>query len=80
LEKSSNGPSNSFQTVIKSVVSQQIKRFYGFDRFRIDLAERALLCEGEFVPPTQKAFEVLLALVERRGGIVSWIGSILRCG
>lgn len=52
-------------------MSIQTKRFYEFDRFRIDLAERALLCEGEFVPLTQKAFEVLLALVERRGGIVS---------
>jgi Tol biopolymer transport system component/DNA-binding winged helix-turn-helix (wHTH) protein len=52
-------------------MSQQIKRFYEFDRFRIDLTERALLCEGQFVPLTQKAFEVLLALVERHGGIVS---------
>ena len=52
-------------------MSQQTKRFYEFDRYRIDLAERALLCEGEFVPLTQKAFEVLLALVERRGGLVS---------
>ncbi len=52
-------------------MSQQTKRFYEFDRFRIDLTERALLCEGEFVPLTQKAFEVLLALVERRGSIVS---------
>jgi eukaryotic-like serine/threonine-protein kinase len=52
-------------------MSQQTKRFYEFDRFRIDLSERALLCEGEFVPLTQKAFEVLLALVERRGGLVS---------
>ena len=52
-------------------MSQQIKRFYEFDRFRIDLTERALLCEGQFVPLTQKAFEVLLALVEGRGGIVS---------
>jgi DNA-binding response OmpR family regulator len=59
------------QTVFKSVMSQQIKRFYEFDRFRIDLTERALLCDGEFVPLTQKAFEVLLALVERRGRIVS---------
>jgi len=52
-------------------MSQQIKRFYEFDNFRIDLTERALLREGEFVSLTQKAFEVLLALVEGRGGIVS---------
>ena len=48
-------------------MSQQIKRFYEFDRFRIDLTKRALLCEGEFVQLNYKAFEVLLALVERRG-------------
>lgn len=45
-------------------MSQQIKRFYEFNRFRIDLTERALLCEGEFAPLTQKAFEVPLALAE----------------
>jgi Tol biopolymer transport system component/DNA-binding winged helix-turn-helix (wHTH) protein len=52
-------------------MSRQTKRFYEFDRFRIDLTERSLLCDGEFVPLTQKAFEVLLALLERRGVIVS---------
>ncbi|MGE0129537.1 MAG: winged helix-turn-helix domain-containing protein [Blastocatellales bacterium] len=52
-------------------MTQQIKRFYEFDRFRIDVTERVLMSEGEIVPLTQKAFEVLLALVNRRGGIVS---------
>ncbi|MGH9831705.1 MAG: winged helix-turn-helix domain-containing protein [Blastocatellia bacterium] len=52
-------------------MSQETKRFYEFDRFRIDLTERVLLCEGEMTPLTQKAFEVLLALIERRGRIVS---------
>jgi DNA-binding winged helix-turn-helix (wHTH) protein len=52
-------------------MSQETKRFYEFDRFRIDLTERVLLCEGEMAPLTQKAFEVLLALIERRGRIVS---------
>jgi DNA-binding response OmpR family regulator len=52
-------------------MSQQTKRFYEFDRFRIDLSERAPLSEGEFVPLTQKAIEVLMALVERRGGRLS---------
>jgi DNA-binding winged helix-turn-helix (wHTH) protein/dipeptidyl aminopeptidase/acylaminoacyl peptidase len=52
-------------------MSQQTKRFYEFDRFRIDVTERVLICEGELLPLTQKAFEVLVALVERRGGIVS---------
>ncbi len=52
-------------------MSPQTKRFYEFDRFRIDLTERVLTRDGEIVPLTQKAFEVLLALLERRGGIVS---------
>lgn len=47
------------------------KHFYEFDRFRIDLTERLLLSDGEVVPLTQKAFEVLLALVERNEQIVS---------
>jgi Tol biopolymer transport system component/DNA-binding winged helix-turn-helix (wHTH) protein len=71
LEKVFKRPSNISQTMIKSVMSRPTKRFYEFDCYRIDLTERSLLREGELVPLTQKAFEVLLALVERRGGIVS---------
>ena len=41
-----------------------------FDRFRIDLDERVLLRDGEVMPLTQKAFDVLLVLVERSGHIV----------
>ncbi len=52
-------------------MSQETKRFYEFDRFRIDLTERARLRQGEMAPLTQKAFEVLLALIKRRGRIVS---------
>lgn len=44
--------------------------FYQFDRYRIDMNERLLLCEGETVPLAQKSFDVLLALVERNGQIV----------
>jgi DNA-binding winged helix-turn-helix (wHTH) protein len=50
-------------------MSQQIKRSYEFDRFRIDLEERVLTGEGAFAPLTQKAFDVLFVLVERRGTI-----------
>ncbi|HKQ74731.1 MAG TPA: winged helix-turn-helix domain-containing protein [Blastocatellia bacterium] len=51
-------------------MSRQIKRFYEFDRFRIDLTERVLISDGAFAPLTQKAFDVLLVLVEGRGAIV----------
>lgn len=47
------------------------KHFYDFDRFRIDANERVLMADGEIVTLTQKAFDVLMVLVERRGQIVS---------
>ena len=46
-------------------------RSYEFGRFRVDAAERALLYDGSEVALTQKAFDVLLALVERGGHVVS---------
>lgn len=54
---------------------QQIKHFYEFGRFRLDVTKRVLLRGddggGEVVPLTQKAVEVLLALVEQGGRIVA---------
>lgn len=52
-------------------MSNSGKHFYDFDRFRIDATERLLLSDGEIVTLTQKAFDVLMVLVERRGQIVS---------
>src|SRR5262244_1968300 len=47
------------------------KHFYNFDRFSIDTGERLLLRDGELVALTQKAFDVLITLVERRDRIVT---------
>jgi DNA-binding winged helix-turn-helix (wHTH) protein len=47
------------------------KHFYDFGRFRIDAGDRVLLRDGEIVPMTQKAFDVLFILVERRDRIVT---------
>jgi eukaryotic-like serine/threonine-protein kinase len=47
------------------------KRFYDFDRFRLDVEDRVLLRNGEILPLTQKAFDVLLILVERNGRVVT---------
>lgn len=44
---------------------------YDFSPFRLDPAERVLLRDGELVPLTPKAFETLLALVERGGHVVT---------
>ena len=49
---------------------QQIKHFYEFGPFRLDVGERILMCEDRVVPLTPKAFETLLALVENSGRIV----------
>lgn len=51
-------------------MSQSENRFYEFGQFRIDLQSRVLLRNSEIVPLTPKAFDTLLALVERRGELV----------
>jgi Tol biopolymer transport system component/DNA-binding winged helix-turn-helix (wHTH) protein len=50
-------------------MSQQ--RFYDFDGFRLDAEDKVLLRDGEILPLTQKAFDVLLILVERNGRVVT---------
>jgi DNA-binding winged helix-turn-helix (wHTH) protein/Flp pilus assembly protein TadD len=44
--------------------------FYEFGPFRLDLAERVLLRDGRPLTLTPKAFDLLLALVERRGHVI----------
>jgi len=47
------------------------RTIYGFDEFRIDTQKRRLGREGEVIPLTSKAFDLLLALVESGGREVS---------
>ena len=49
---------------------QQVKRSYEFGRFRVDGKERLLLRDGEIVPLTPKAFDLLLALLENSGHLL----------
>ncbi len=51
-------------------MSRLTKHFYEFGPFRLDVKERLLLREGETVPLTPKAFDMLLALVENSGHLV----------
>src|ERR671919_528856 len=44
---------------------------YEFGRFRLKIAERVLLREGELVPLTPKVFDILVTLVEHGGQVVS---------
>src|SRR6476659_6043472 len=52
-------------------MGQQDNRSYEFGRFRLNVAERVLLREGELVPLTPKVFDILLVLVENSGQVVS---------
>ncbi|MGH9873255.1 MAG: winged helix-turn-helix domain-containing protein [Pyrinomonadaceae bacterium] len=64
------------------------KQIFEFGPFRLDSAERVLLRDGQPVPLTLKAFEVLLLLVESSGHIVEkdelmnrvWAGSFVEEG
>ena len=49
---------------------QEIKQFYEFGEFRIDVTKRRLLRAGEIVPLTPKAFDVLLVLAEQSGRMI----------
>ena len=51
-------------------MSLQTKHIYEFGPFRLDEAEHLLLRDGEAVPLTPKAFDLLLALVERHGHLL----------
>jgi len=51
-------------------MSLQTKHIYEFGPFRLDAAEHLLLRDGESVPLTPKAFDLLLALVERHGHLL----------
>src|SRR5215831_7609243 len=53
-----------------AAMSLQTKHIYEFGPFRLDAAEHLLLRDGEAVPLTPKAFDLLLALVERHGHLL----------
>jgi Tol biopolymer transport system component/DNA-binding winged helix-turn-helix (wHTH) protein len=52
------------------VMSQQTNGIYEFGSFRLDAQERLLQCDGATISLTPKAFDLLLALVERHGRLV----------
>jgi DNA-binding winged helix-turn-helix (wHTH) protein len=51
-------------------MSLQTKHICEFGPFRLDAAEHLLLRDGEPVPLTPKAFDLLVALVERHGHLL----------
>ena len=52
-------------------MGQQDSHSYDFGRFRLKVAERVLLREGELVPLTPKVFDILVTLVENGGQVVA---------
>jgi DNA-binding winged helix-turn-helix (wHTH) protein len=52
------------------VKTEQSKLFYEFGPFRLDTTERLLWREGEIMPLTPKAFDTLVALIEKSGRLV----------
>ena len=52
-------------------MGQQDSHSYEFGRFRLKVAERVLLREGELVPLTPKVFDILVTLVENGGQVVA---------
>jgi Tol biopolymer transport system component/DNA-binding winged helix-turn-helix (wHTH) protein len=52
-------------------MSQQADHLYEFGPFRLDAEERLLARDGAAVPLTPKAFDLLRALVERHGHLVT---------
>jgi DNA-binding winged helix-turn-helix (wHTH) protein/TolB-like protein/Tfp pilus assembly protein PilF len=52
-------------------MGQQDNHSYEFGRFRLKVAERVLLREGELVPLTPKVFDILVILVEHGGQVVA---------
>jgi DNA-binding winged helix-turn-helix (wHTH) protein/TolB-like protein/Tfp pilus assembly protein PilF len=52
-------------------MGQQDNHSYEFGRFRLKVAERVLLREGELVPLTPKVFDILVTLIEHGGQVVS---------
>jgi len=49
---------------------EQVGHFYEFDSFRLDAIKRLMWRDGTPAPLTPKAFDLLLALVQRHGAVV----------
>src|SRR5688572_1236087 len=51
-------------------MSRRVGSLFTFGAFRLDEAERRLMCDGRVVPLPPKVFETLLLLVQRSGHVV----------
>jgi DNA-binding winged helix-turn-helix (wHTH) protein/Tol biopolymer transport system component len=51
-------------------MSPEISEFYEFANFRLDLAQKLLLCDGKPVPLTPKVYDTLELLLENRSRLI----------
>lgn len=70
LKEFSKPPTSETEQPSETVQPSQ-DQIYEFNRFRLSLPNRELSCDGEPVALTPKAFETLVALIERPRRIVS---------
>lgn len=68
--RSPKNDSNYFQFFLTTMSVEQSIQFYEFGPFRLDASKRLLWREGKQVSLAPKAFETLLALIERRGQLL----------
>ena len=52
-------------------MTKDVRHFYEFGPFRVDVVNRLLLRDGEPLPVTPKAVETLLALIDKSGEVLS---------
>ena len=52
-------------------MGEHLQHFYEFGRFKIRMGDRVLLRDEDIVPLTPKVFDILLALVESSGQVIS---------
>ncbi len=58
------------ESLAAGVMEENTKRLFEFGPFRLDEEERQLRREGKIVPLTPKAFDLLVALLERPGHLL----------
>src|SRR5215813_11896261 len=56
--------------VMEAAKQERIMPYYEFGPFRVNTVKCVLLRDGEVVPLSLKAFEILLALIEHRGQVL----------
>lgn len=60
----------NYQGLLRSVMNKQIKHFYEFGEFRLELSRRKFYQGGTVVPLTPKVFDLLVVLLQNQGRVL----------